>query len=485
MTQVFNNPVTSMHSMPAGLTQSIVNKTVVMILAGGEGKRLWPLTSDRAKPAVPFGGRYRLIDFVLSNFINSGFYRIKVLTQYKSDSLLKHLASTWQLAQLVGQSVEAVPAQMRVGNTWYRGNADAIYQNLNLIADEQPPYLCIFGADHIYKMDVRQMLDVHIRKGADLTVAAIPVPKDEAHAFGIIEIDENGWMVGFEEKPKANPKTIPGDPTRCLASMGNYIFTTPVLVDELLGNAARRDTTHDFGRDVIERAFKRRRVAVYDFATNVIPGEEADSAGTGYWRDVGTLSAYYEASLDLVSVSPQLNLYNHQWPIHSASFRGPPAKFVFANDDEARVGRATDSLVTEGCIISGGHIHRSILFPWTRVNSFSSVEDSILFEGVEIGRRAKVRRAILEKGVILQEGATVGFDLDHDRARFYVAEDGQGQPLVVVPKFTVVKADGGVQSSLPGIEPTLQALTDPDEILLRRLRRAGLCGPDAKFPRPE
>src|SRR2546428_3352834 len=361
-----------------------VGKTLAMILAGGEGRRLAPLTQDRARPAVPFGGRYRIIDFVLSNFANSGVLRMKVLTQYKSDSLNTHISRGWRLSSMLGQFVEAVPAQQRTGPEWYRGSADAIYQTLTLVTDEEPEFVFVFGADHIYRMDVRQMLDFHIQQKADCTVAAIPVPIEEASSFGVITADKTGRMVDFQEKPKS-PKPMLGDPTKVLASMGNYLFSTEALVREIVRDAGK-DTAHDFGKSIISEMFRKTNVAVYDFATNKVPGQGPREIG--YWRDVGDLDTYYECNMDLVSVDPKLSVYNERWPIYTApSFTAAPAKFVFANVEEGRVGQATDSLVSEGCIISGGRINRCILSPRVRVNSYAEVSDSILFESVTVGRR--------------------------------------------------------------------------------------------------
>ncbi|GEJ58676.1 glucose-1-phosphate adenylyltransferase [Anaeromyxobacter diazotrophicus] len=409
-------------------------KTLAMILAGGEGRRLDPLTRERAKPAVPFGGRYRIIDFVLSNFANSGLLRMKVLVQYKSESLNTHIQRAWRLAALLDQYVELVPAQMRVGPKWFEGSADAIYQNLNIITDEEPEFTYVFGADHVYRMDVREMLDYHRDNRADLTVAAIPIPVEEAHEFGIIEVDGEGRMVGFVEKPKQDPKTMPGDPTRCLASMGNYLFTTDVLVQEIVRDAGDPQSAHDFGKSIVAGMYARKRVFVYDFAKNVVPGQSERERG--YWRDVGSLDAYYQANMDLVDVDPIFSLYNDQWPIFTIQYNYPPAKFVFANEREGRVGRATDSLVSEGCIISGGTVHGSILSPKVRVNSYASVEGSILFENVTIGRHCRIRKAIIDKHVEIPPGTSIGYDLEADRRRFHVTETG----IVVIPKGMRVDA---------------------------------------------
>ncbi|MBM7118436.1 glucose-1-phosphate adenylyltransferase [Archangium primigenium] len=402
-------------------------KLLAMILAGGAGTRLEPLTRERAKPAVPFGGRYRIIDFVLSNFANSGIYRMKVLTQYKSDSLNKHLSRSWRMSAFLDHYVETVPAQMRTGMDWYKGSVDAIYQNLNIITDEEPDYIFVFGADHIYRMDCRQMLDFHVQNKAACTVAAIPVPIAEGREFGIIDVDANGRMRGFVEKPK-NPPPMPGNPDYCLASMGNYLFSTDSLVKEVVRDAANEASVHDFGKSIISELYKREPVYVYDFATNNISGQEGKERG--YWRDVGNIDTYYQANMDLVEVDPVFNLYNDRWPIYTQPNNFPPAKFVFADRENKRVGHAMDSLVSEGCIISGGHVKRSVLSPKVRVNSFSEIEDSLLFENVTIGRRCRIRRAIIDKNVEIPPEMTIGYDLEEDRRRFHVTSGG----VVVIPK---------------------------------------------------
>ncbi|HZY05115.1 MAG TPA: glucose-1-phosphate adenylyltransferase [Anaeromyxobacteraceae bacterium] len=409
-------------------------KILAMILAGGEGRRLDPLTRDRAKPAVPFGGRYRIVDFVLSNFANSGVLRMKVLVQYKSESLNTHVQRAWRLTALLNEFVEIVPAQMRYGPRWFEGSADAIYQNLNIITDEEPDYTFVFGADHVYRMDVRQMLAFHQERKADLTVAAIPIPAAEAHEYGIIEVDAGGRMVGFVEKPKESPRTMPGDPTRCLASMGNYLFNTQALVQEIVRDAGDPQSAHDFGKSIVTSMYARRPVFVYDFALNRVPGQTEKERG--YWRDVGSLDAYYQANMDLVAVDPIFSLYNSEWPIYTIQHNHPPVKFVFANERENRVGKATDSLVSEGCIVSGGQVHHSILSPRVRINSYSAVEDSILFEDVNVGRHCRIRRAIIDKHVDVPPGTQIGYDLAEDRRRFHVTESG----IVVIPKGMRVEA---------------------------------------------
>ncbi|MFI5289632.1 MAG: glucose-1-phosphate adenylyltransferase [Polyangia bacterium] len=403
---------------------------LAIVLAGGEGRRLWPLTADRAKPAVPMAGRYRLVDFVLSNFVNSGLLKIKVLTQYKSDSLGAHIARGWRLPAFLDLYVEVVPAQQRTGREWFKGSADALFQSLNVITDENPDHVCVFGGDHMYKMDVGQMLDEHLDSRAAATVAAIPVPVAEARAFGVLEVDAQGKVVAFDEKP-AHPREIPGRPGWALASMGNYIFDTRVLVEELSRDATD-DSAHDFGRNILPDMVARgREVYAYDFSQNEIPG--AHEKERGYWRDVGTISAYWQANMDLVQVVPTFDLYNARWPIRTWTRPLPPAKFVFATPGEgsgpARMGIATDSLVSEGCIVSGGRIDRTVCSPQVRIHSFAHVEESVLLDEVEIGRHARLRRCIVDKGVHIPPGTEIGCDPEADARRFTVV-DG----IAVVPK---------------------------------------------------
>jgi glucose-1-phosphate adenylyltransferase len=400
---------------------------MAMVLAGGAGTRLEPLTRERAKPAVPFAGRYRIIDFCLSNFVNSGIYKLKVLTQYKSDSLNNHLSRAWRMTAFLGHYCETVPAQMRTGGDWYKGSADAIYQNLNLITDEAPDHVFVFGADHVYVMDVRQMYDFHLAREADCTVAVLPVPIEQGSEFGILDVAPDGRVKAFVEKPK-NPPPMPGDPTRCLASMGNYLFRTDALVNEVVQDAKNEGSAHDFGKSILSFMHQRANVFAYDFFTNVVPGQ--GQRERGYWRDVGTLDAYFQSNMDLVAVEPVFNLYNAEWPIHTANSTLPPAKFVFNDAATQRVGYATDSLVSEGCIISGGHVSRSVLSPRVRVNSWAEVDQSILMEGVEIGRHAVVRRAIIDKNVTIPPGTKIGLDPEEDKKRFALTESG----LVVIPK---------------------------------------------------
>ncbi|MDA8285085.1 MAG: glucose-1-phosphate adenylyltransferase [Actinomycetota bacterium] len=402
-----------------------VARVLAIVLAGGEGKRLMPLTLDRAKPAVPFGGQYRLIDFALSNLANGGILRIVVLTQYKSHSLDLHVTRTWRMSTLLGNYVAPVPAQMRRGRQWFAGSADAVFQNLNIIGDEKPEYVCVFGADHIYRMDPRQVLDEHVATGAGLTVAAIRVPRWEAHHFGVISVGEGTRIARFDEKP-SDPPGLPDAPDQVFASMGNYVFTTEALIDALHADAANDLSRHDFGGDIVPALVAAGDAHVYDFSRNDVPG--ATERDRGYWRDVGTLDSYYEASMDLVSVHPVFNLYNQQWPIYTAGVQLPPAKFVF--EDHDRRGQAFDSLVSAGVIIAGGTVRRSVLSPGVRVESGALVEDSVLMDGVTVHPGGVVRRAIVDKNVEVAAGSGLGVDADFDRSRFAVSERG----VVVVGK---------------------------------------------------
>jgi glucose-1-phosphate adenylyltransferase len=396
-----------------------------MVLAGGEGKRLYPLTRDRAKPAVPFGGQYRLIDFVLSNLVNGGFRRIVVLTQYKSHSLDTHLAQTWRLSPMLGYYVAPVPAQMRRGPHWFAGSADAIFQNLNLIRDEEPDYVIVFGADHIYRMDPEQMLDQHIESGAAATVAGIKVPIGDASEFGVIDAGKDGKIKSFLEKP-AKPPHMPGNPDFAFASMGNYIFSTEALIDAVVADAEDETSKHDMGGSIVPMFVNQGGAYVYNFNNNVVPGQTEREFG--YWRDVGTLDAYFHASMDLVTVDPVFDLYNEEWPILTWLYPHPPAKFV--HDLEGRRGVAIESLVSAGAIVSGATVKRSIVSPDVRLHSYALVEDSVLFGGVDVARDAVVKRAIIDKGVTIPPGYQIGVDHTSDRERFTVSDAG----IVVIGK---------------------------------------------------
>jgi glucose-1-phosphate adenylyltransferase len=405
----------------------MASRVLAMVMAGGEGQRLFPLTRDRAKPAVPFGGKYRLIDFVLSNFINSEIYSIYVLVQFKSQSLIEHLQARWRFGALVPENffISTVPAQMRLGQTWYQGNADAVYQNLHLIKNFKPDIVAVFGADHIYRMDIRQMVAFHLERQAEVTIAAFPVLVEEGSAFGILQVEPEGRVTSFQEKP-AQPSPLPRDPRYCLASMGNYLFTTSALISLLEQDAVQDSSTHDFGRDIIPPLIGQQPVYAYDFRKNHIPGETEGEYP--YWRDVGTLDAYYEANMDLRDVTPKLNLYNPRWPIQAGTSILPPAKFIF--NDWNRQGVAIQSVVAEGCIISGGAVIDSVLGRNVIVHSYSRVEWSILMDNCHIHRHAHVRRAIIDKNVAVPEGEAIGLDLEHDRQRFTVTDSG----VVVIPK---------------------------------------------------
>jgi glucose-1-phosphate adenylyltransferase len=406
-------------------------QVLAIVLAGGAGKRLAPLTDDRAKPAVPFGGLYRLIDFVLSNLVNAGCRRICVLTQYKSHSLDRHVTTTWRLSSLLGNYVTPVPAQQRLGPHWYTGSADAIYQSLNLIFDDQPDIVAVFGADHVYRMDMMQMIAQHRANGAGVTVAAIPVPREEAGAFGIVKTGKDGRSIeAFLEKP-TDPPGLPSDPTMSYASMGNYIFDTDVLIDALRKDAVDEESRHDMGADIVPMLVGQGAAQAYNFLENEVPG--AGPRDAGYWRDVGTLDSYFEAHLDLCAVHPIFNLYNDQWPILTHVPSQPPAKFVHDSGD--RVGRAINSVVSNGVVVSGGLVLGSVLSPGVRVNSWSRVERSVIMHNTKIGRYAVVKNAILDKNVVVPDGAVVGVDKEHDRARGFVVSAGG---VTVVGKGQVV-----------------------------------------------
>jgi glucose-1-phosphate adenylyltransferase len=398
---------------------------LAIVLAGGEGKRLFPLTEDRAKPAVPFGGSYRLIDFVLSNLVNAGFLKIAVLTQYKSHSLDRHISQAWSLSGPTPQYIASVPAQQRRGKRWYNGSADAIVQSLNLINDEKPDYVIVFGADHVYRMDPYQMVQEHIATGMDCSVAGIRVPREEATAFGCIQSDGTGTITEFIEKP-ANPPSTPDDPTMTYASMGNYVFSTQALIDALLADEADDTSDHDMGGDIIPYFVDKGQAHVYDFMANEVPG--ATDRDRGYWRDVGTIDSYYEAHMDLISVHPIFNLYNRDWPIHSTETQNfPPAKFV-------QNGIAQSSMVAPGCIVSGGTVRNSILSSDVHVADGATVEGSVLLPGVRVGKGAVVRRAIIDKNAVISDGAIVGVDRERDEQRFKISDSG----VVVVGKNAVV-----------------------------------------------
>jgi len=401
-------------------------RVMAMILAGGEGRRLFPLTLHRSKPSVPFGGKYRIIDFVLSNFINSNFTKIYVLTQFKSDSLNDHLSKTYLLNPSMGQFVKSVPAQMRIGKGWYSGSADAVYQALNSVADNRPDYICVFGGDHVYKMDVRQFVNNHIESKADISVAAIPSDPVTAKSFGVIEIDDKWNMVGFAEKPE-NPEIFRDNPPACLCSAGNYVFSTGPLIKALMEDAKNTYSSHDFGRDIIPAFLRRDSVNVYNFEENKIAGEENKPV---YWRDIGSIDSYYEASMDLVSIDPLLDLYNNFWRIRSAPVNLPPAKFVHGNLEENRVGCAIDSILCDGVIISGGRVERSILGPDVRVNSYTNVDESIIMDGVIIGRYCKIKRAIIDKFVDIPPETVIGYNPEEDKKKYFVSPGG----IVVIPK---------------------------------------------------
>jgi glucose-1-phosphate adenylyltransferase len=386
-----------------------------IVLAGGSGKRLMPLTADRAKPAVPFGGAYRLVDFVLSNLVNAGLHRICVLTQYKSHSLDRHITTTWRMSNMVGDYITPVPAQQRLGPRWYTGSADAIYQSLNLVYDEEPDYVVVFGADHVYRMDPRQMLQQHIDTGAGVTVAGIPMPRREAHQFGVIQVAADGARIeNFLEKPD-EPPGIPGNPEQSYVSMGNYVFSTPALIEALKVDAGDADSVHDMGGNIIPMLTAAGDAYVYDFHRNVVPGStDRDHA---YWRDVGTLDAYHDAHMDLVSVHPVFNLYNRRWPILTSPPPLPPAKFVEG-------GTAHESMVDAGTIIAGAHVRSSVVSHNVEIRQGAYVEGSVICPGVRIGRNAVLRRVILDKNVIVPDGAQIGVDLEGDRHKYTVSPGG-------------------------------------------------------------
>ena len=398
------------------------SKILAIVLAGGEGKRLMPLTRDRAKPAVPFGGIYRLIDFALSNVVNSGYLKVVVLTQYKSHSLDKHVTKTWRMSTMLGNYVAPVPAQQRVDKNWYLGSADAIFQSLNLVDDEKPEIVVVVGADHVYRMDFSQMVQQHIETGAALTVAAIRQPIHMADQFGVIEVDptDTRKIGAFREKP-TDPVGLPDAPHEILASMGNYVFTASKLVQAVTEDHDLEGSKHDMGGDIVPRFVRESDAYVYDFKDNDVPG--ATERDRGYWRDVGTMDSYYDAHMDLISVHPIFNLYNYDWPIYTSMAPLPPAKFVHGSGD--RVGEALSSMVSPGVVVSGAQVNHSVLSPKVRVHSYATIADSVLLDDVEVGRYAVIRRAIIDKGVYIPEYCRIGVDHEHDRARgFYVTEGG-------------------------------------------------------------
>jgi glucose-1-phosphate adenylyltransferase len=398
-----------------------------MILAGGEGNRLYPLTEQRAKPAVPFGGKYRLIDFALSNFINSSVYSVYVLTQFKSQSLTEHINESWRFGSLIhNHFILPVPAQKRTGDSWYQGTADAIYQNINLIEDGDFDLIAVFGADHIYRMDLQQMIDFHVKKKADVTVSAIPVPIEDAKSFGVIQVQEKFRIIGFQEKPK-RPKPIPGREKEAFASMGNYLFNKDFLIDILYKDAEDKNSSHDFGKDILPKIFKTSRVYAYDFRRNRIPG--ISKKEIGYWRDVGTIKAFWEANMDLRSVKPDFNLYNKKWPIRTASYGTPPAKFVF--NEDGRRGQAIDSIIGEGSIISGGKVQESVIGREVLIDSGAEVKSSLVMDRVKINKDCKIQMAIIDKDVEVPPGTEIGYDLKQDKKRFFVDKESG---IIVIPK---------------------------------------------------
>jgi glucose-1-phosphate adenylyltransferase len=406
-----------------------MRKVLTFIMAGGKGERLLPLTKDRTKPAVPFGGIYRIIDFTLSNCINSGMRKIYILTQYKSASLQRHIRLGWNfLPSELGQFIELLPAQQRIGDSWYMGTADALYQNFYTLEMDKPDEVLILAGDHIYKMNYYSMIDVHREQNADLTVGVVEIDKFKSKHLGVVETDIQGRVTGFQEKP-ANPKTIPGKPDKIFGSMGIYVFNQAVLIQELLEDAKNSKSSHDFGKDIIPQMLKKgMKVVAYDFR-NKDNSEE-------YWRDIGTIDAYYEANMELIQVNPTFNLYDQEWLIRTFQEQYPPVKTVHSGDkEEGRVGLVLDSIVSEGCVVSGGRVQRSILSPNVRINSFSEVYDSILMESVHVGRHAKIKRAIIDKDVSIPPGMVIGFNLEEDKKRFFVSESG----IVVVAKGTEIK----------------------------------------------
>ncbi len=407
-------------------------KVLAVVLAGGEGKRLMPLTTDRAKPAVPFGGLYRLVDLALSNLINAGYIKVVVLTQYKSHSLDRHITKTWRMSNLLDNYVTPVSAQQRLGPRWFAGSADAIFQSFNLIEDESPDHVIVFGADHIYRMDPAQMVAMHVASGAAVTVAGIRQPLAQADQFGVIEVAAGSTQIqAFREKP-SGAHGLPDSPDEIYASMGNYVFATEALAEALERDASDQHSKHDMGGNIIPALVERGEAAVYDFRDNDVPG--STDRDRGYWRDVGTLDAFYDAHIDLISIHPIFNLYNYEWPIHTENRPWPPAKFVHGSEE--RVGRAIGSMVSPGAVVSGALVENSVVSPNVRVHSWAHVDGCVLMEGVDIGQHAVVRRAILDKNVVVRKGAEIGVDLERDRQRFTVSDNG----IVVVGKGQQVES---------------------------------------------
>jgi glucose-1-phosphate adenylyltransferase len=399
-----------------------VRDVLTLILAGGKGTRLEPLTRDRAKPAVPFGGLYRIVDFPLSNCLNSGLRRVLVLTQYKARSLDRHLARGWSfLSRELDEYIDVLPPQQRIDENWYKGTADAIYQNIYSIEKSDPRYVLVLAGDHIYKMNYGDMIQSHIDRKAELTIGCITVPRAEGIHFGVMDVDKEDRVRGFLEKPR-EPPGLPDSPGECLASMGIYVFTAKAMYELLFEDAARADSDHDFGKNIIPGILGSQRVFAYRF-------RDQNRKSVPYWRDVGTLDAYYQANMDLIEVDPVLNLYDRDWPIRTAQPQLPPPKFVFS--DDSRRGEALDSMVCQGCIVSGGHVRRSVLSPNVRVNSYARVEESILFEGVDVGRYCRIRRAIIDKDVKIPAGTTIGHDPEQDRRRGFAVSEGG---VVVIAK---------------------------------------------------
>jgi len=409
--------------------EKAMDSVLALILAGGKGERLHPLTIHRAKPAVPFGGKYRIIDFTLSNCINSHVRRIVVITQYKSLSLDRHLALGWEhlLNPELGEYIFTIPPQQRIDERWYEGTADAVFQNIYVIEKEKPPFILILSGDHIYKMNYAEMFDFHLSQGAIGTIATIKIPKDLASSFGIVEVDADLRIIGFHEKPPV-PATIPGDPGHCFASMGIYLFNTGDIINELRADAGR-SSAHDFGKNILPEMLNAGRLFAYEF-------KDENKKEAKYWRDVGTIDAYWEANMDLVSVDPLFNLYDDDWPLRTSQGQYPPAKFVFAQEYKGgRLGIALDSIVSAGCIVSGGRVQNTVLSPSVRINSYADVRESILLESVQIGRNCKIRKAIIDKDVYVPAGTTIGYDIEADRERFFVSEGG----VVVIPKGAEIR----------------------------------------------